>query len=291
MQQFKESGKVRFALPKGRMQENVLTLLSEAGIRISSGSRCYRPNSNLDAFEVKVLKPQNIVEMLHHGSRDIGFAGADWVTELGAELVDLLDTGLDPVRIVAAAPQTIASRFPNCGKQLVVATEYVRLAERWIAEKSLSAQCVRSYGATEVFPPEDADCIIDNTSTGSTLEANRLVIIDDLFQSTTHLYCDPRALENPQKREQIENLVLLIRSVLEARSRVMLELNVLAAQLETIVRLLPSMREATIAQLYRSDAYAVKSAVPRSSLTTLIPRLKQAGGMDIVISSLSQIVP
>jgi ATP phosphoribosyltransferase len=291
MQQFKESEKVRFALPKGRMQENVLTLLAEAGIRISSGSRCYRPSSSLDAFEVKVLKPQNIVEMLHHGSRDLGFAGADWVAELDVELVDLLDTGLDPVRIVAAAPQAIASRFPDCGKQLVVATEYVRLAERWINDRALNAQCVRSYGATEVFPPEDADCIIDNTSTGSTLEANGLVIIDELFQSTTHLYCDARALENPRKCEQIENLVLLIRSVLEARSRVMLELNVLAEELETIVRLLPSMREATIAQLYRSDAYAVKSAVPRSSLTTLIPQLKQAGGMDIVISSLSQIVP
>jgi ATP phosphoribosyltransferase len=291
MSEIREPGSIRLALPKGRMQESVLALLSEAGIRITSGNRSYRPKSNLADFEVKILKPQNIVEMLHLGSRDLGFAGADWVAELDADLVDLLDTGLDPVRIVAAAPPEIAAKFPRGNQHLILATEYVRLAERWVASRSLDACCVRSYGATEVFPPEDADCIVDNMSTGSTLEANNLVILDELMTSSTHLYCNANALEEPTKRGAIESFVLLVRSVLEARSRVMLELNVNASELGQIVDLLPSMREATIAQLYRSDAYAVKSAVPRASLPTLIPLLKQAGGMDIVISSLSQIVP
>jgi ATP phosphoribosyltransferase len=288
--EIRASSEIRLALPKGRMQDGVLALLAEAGIRITSGNRSYRPKSNLAQFEVKILKPQNIVEMLHLGSRDLGFAGADWVAELDAELVDLLDTGLDPVRIVAAAPHAVAARFPASDRRLVLATEYVRLAERWVASRSLDACCVRSYGATEVFPPEDADCIVDNMSTGSTLEANNLVVLDELMTSSTHLYCNARALDDPEKCEAIESFVLLVRSVLEARSRVMLELNVNAPELDRIVGLLPSMREATIAQLYRSDAYAVKSAVPRAALPTLIPKLKQAGGMDIVISSLSQIV-
>ena len=65
------------------------------------------PSITLPGCEVKMLKPQNIVEMLHAGSRDVGFAGADWVAELDAELVELLDTGLDPVRMVAAAPAAL----------------------------------------------------------------------------------------------------------------------------------------------------------------------------------------
>ena len=97
------SGVVHLALPKGRMQDNVLHLLAGAGIRLTLGRRGYRPSLSLGGFETKLLKPQNIVEMLHVGSRDVGFAGADWVAELEAELIQLLDTGLDPVRVVAAA--------------------------------------------------------------------------------------------------------------------------------------------------------------------------------------------
>src|SRR4051794_13018486 len=85
------------------MQENVLRLLEDAGIRLTFDRRGYRPTLSLEGFEAKLLKPQNIVEMLDVGSRDLGFAGADWVLEMGAELIELLDTGLDPVRIVCAA--------------------------------------------------------------------------------------------------------------------------------------------------------------------------------------------
>ncbi len=95
---------LRLALPKGRMQEGVFKLLEEAGIRIFASQRGYRPRLSIEDAEAKILKPQNIIEMLAIGSRDLGFAGADWVAELGADLVEVLDTSLDPVRLVAAAP-------------------------------------------------------------------------------------------------------------------------------------------------------------------------------------------
>src|SRR5258708_34524126 len=97
---------LRLGLPKGRMEAGVLSLLGDAGIRVRPGARGYRPDVSLPGAEAKMLKPQNIVEMLALGSRDIGFAGADWVAELegGADGVELLDTGLDPGELVAAAP-------------------------------------------------------------------------------------------------------------------------------------------------------------------------------------------
>ena len=72
---------------------------------------------------------------------------------------------------------------------------------------------MHSYGATEVFPPEDADCIVDNMATGETLKANGLVVVDQLMRSSTRLYANPRALEEPAKSARIETLVLLLRSV------------------------------------------------------------------------------
>ena len=73
---------LRFALPKGRMQTGVLSLLRECGIQITESNRSYRPLVSLPDVEAKILKPHNIVEMLLSGSRDIGFAGEDWVCEL-----------------------------------------------------------------------------------------------------------------------------------------------------------------------------------------------------------------
>ena len=285
------SDAVRLGLPKGRMSEGVTTLLADAGIRLRGDERGYRPTVNLQGFEVKVLKPQNIVEMLHHGSRDLGFAGADWVAELDGELVELLDTGLDPVRLVAAAPAALLLDGALPRRSLVVVSEYERLTRRWIAEQGLEATFVRSYGATEVFPPEDADCIVDNTSTGSTLRVNHLEIVAELMRSSTRLYANPAALEDPRRREAIENFTLLLRSVLEARTRVMLEVNVAADRLESVVAVLPCMREPTISTLFGDQGYAVKAAVPRAELPRVIPIVKSRGGTDIVVTALAQIVP
>ncbi|MBP7127055.1 ATP phosphoribosyltransferase [Myxococcota bacterium] len=285
------ASRIRMGLPKGRMQDGVLDLLRQAGIPVRIDARGYRPAVGWDRAEAKMLKPQNIVEMLGAGSRDVGFAGADWVAELDVPLEDLLDTGLDPVRLVAAAPATLLARgeLPR-DRELVVASEYERLARRWIATRGLRARFVRSYGATEAFPPEDADCIVDNTATGSTLQANGLVVLDELMRSSTHLYASPRSLEDPGRRRAIEDLVLLLKSVLEARRRVVLELNVAADRLEAVVGLLPAMREPTVSPLHGGGGYAVKVAVRREELPGLIPRVKAAGGTDLLVTAPSQIV-
>ncbi len=287
----KDKTAISLALPKGRMQEGVFQLMADAGLKVEATARSYRPSLALPNIDAKILKPQNIVEMLHLGSRDLGFAGADWVVELGAELVEVLDTGLDPVRVVAAAHSDllVAGKLPD--RKLVVASEYERLTLDWIRERSLSATFVRSYGATEVFPPEDADCIVDNTSTGSTLQSNDLKVVDVIMSSTTRLYANPQALNDPTSRSRIEDFVMLLRSVLEARRRVMVELNVGVEQLQAILKVLPCMREPTIASLHGDVGFAVRAAVPRPSLPALIPELKALGGTDVVVSSLTQIVP
>ena len=101
---------------------------------------------------------------------------------------------------------------------------------------------MRSYGATEVFPPEDADCIVDNTATGSTLRANWLSIVDTVITSSTRLYAHPSALECATKRDSVESFVTMVRSVLDARRRVMVEVNVSAENLEAVIEVLPCMR-------------------------------------------------
>ncbi len=282
---------LRLALPKGRMQAGVFGLLSDAGIEVRARDRGYRPSVSLAGLEAKVLKPQNIVKMLAHGSRDAGFAGADWVAELGADLVEILDTGLDPVSMVAAAPEDLLEDGKLPRRHLVVASEYETLTQQWIERAGLDATTVRSYGATEVFPPEDADLIVDLKATGSTLRANKLVVVDEIMASSTRLYASPRALEDPDRKRFLDEIVMLLGSVLEARQRVMVEVNVPADRLEDVIAVLPCMREPTMSPLHGGAGYAVKAAVPRDQLPEVIPEIKRRGGTDVVVTKLVQIVP
>lgn len=282
---------LRLALPKGRMQDKVHALLADAGLAVRAGARGYRPQIGLPGADVKILKPQNVVEMLQAGSRDVGFAGADWVRELGADLVEVLDTGLDPVRMVAAAPPGVLEDGGPPRRPIVVASEYERISRAWIAERRLDATFVRSYGATEVFPPEDADCIVDIVQTGDTLRANNLVIFDELGVSSTRMYASTFAYRCDRTRPSIERLAMLFRSVLEARARVMIEVNVAREDLERLVSILPCMREPTVAALHGGAGYAVKSAVPRDRLAVLIPEIKACGGTDLVVFAPAQIIP
>lgn len=291
MPPFSNSSLIHLAIPKGRIQERAIDLLSAAGIELRSGPRGYRPVPSVPGYEVKLLKPQTIVEMLAAGSRDVGFTGADWVEETNADLVELLDTELDPVRMVVAAPEHLLNNGVLPQGHLVVASEYPRLTRRWIRDKALDATFVRSYGATEVFPPEDADVIVDITATGETLTANGLVIVEVLLESSTRLYASRLAMDSPDKKIAIEALVLSLRSVIEARRRAMVELNVTPDELESVIEILPCMREPTIAYLHGGAGLSVKAAVPRSDLPHLIPALKERGATDIAVTRLEQIVP
>lgn len=303
---------LRIGLPKGRMQGKVIQLLADAGLPVSIDEREYRPrigNGSAGAvgspslqYEAKLLKPQNIVEMLASGSRDIGFAGADWVKELDADIVELYDTGMDPVSVVAAAPESLMARIGSiekpsipwieaCGRAPIIASEYQTIARKWMKKHISEATFIRSYGATEVFPPEDADLIVDNCATGSTLRANGLVIIDTIMKSSTRLYASRKAMENPAKREAAEALVLILRSVLEARKRVMLEVNVSQANLEAVISILPCLRSPTLSPLNDGKDFAVRVAAPKDMLAALIPEIKRRGGTDIVVTQLSQLVP
>jgi len=285
------SSDIRLALPKGHIKDGVIQLLADAGISVQQRSRNYRPSFSLSGYEVKILKPQSIVQMLDAGAREIGFTGADWVEELDADLEMLLDTGLDPVRLVAAAPPSVLDEdgsFPD--RKLVVASEYERITKKWIEESDVNAEFLLSYGATEVYPPEDADCIVDVTETGATLRANNLQIVDELRHSSTCMFAHPDVLDKPEKKEKIDRFVILLRSVLEARKRVMLEVNVSDEYVDNIIDLLPAMREPTVSSLHGEDGYAVKVAVERDKLPHLVPEIKKRGGTDVIVTDISQII-
>lgn len=272
---------LKIAIPKGKLQPAISELLEDIGIRLYGDARNYRPGCSDERLDVKLLKGQNIPSLIEIGQHDIGFAGLDWVAEQNADVEVINNLGFNPVRIVACIPEDwdVAELKK---RPIIVATEYMNLAKQYLDKQGFDYQLIRSYGATEVFPPEDADMVIDNTSTGTTIKANRLKIIDTVYRSSTQFIANKKTLNNPQKRAIIDDILLLMNGVLNARERVLLEMNCPKSAVSDIVELLPAMRSPTVSELYNSDAYSIRAAIPTKSAPSLIPQLIDAGAVDIL---------
>jgi ATP phosphoribosyltransferase len=284
---------LKLTLPTGRIQDKVMRLLEQIGISFFSSERSYRPVSTDPVIQAKTLKPQNIPALVALGRHDCGFSGHDWIYEQGADVVELLDLGFDPVRIVAAAPEELIDskrQFSGRNRQMIVASEYERLARDFIKQENLNAIYLHAYGATEALPPEDADIIIDNTASGTTLRHNRLQVIGELMKSTTRFFCNKAALEDPFKRKKLDEMTMLMKSTIQAREKVLIEMNVAADVFDKIVNDLPCMKAPTVSKLHNSDGYAIKIAVATCDVPDLIPRLVKLGATDILEYKVEKIV-
>ena len=281
--------KLKILLPKGRIYQNVIALLSGAGIKVDLPERAYRPTVNQDDLEAKVMKPQNIGKLLELGSHDVGFTGRDWIQETNADVEEIMDLGFDKVRIVAAVPNALNDKT-LAERKVIVATEYEQIARRWLESRKQEFLIVRTYGATEVFPPDDADMIIDNTATGRTLMENGLRIVDTILTSSTCMFASKKALQDPAKKQKIMELKMLFETVLAARSRVMLEMNVSEEKFDALVKGIPAMRSPTVSPLYGDNGYAIKIAVKKGDVPTLLPRLRELGATDILEYELRKVL-
>lgn len=287
--------KLKILLAKGRIYESVYSLLNEVGISIHLPDRQYFPTTNQEDLAFQVVKPQITSFLLANNKADVGFSGKDWVYENGVEdqVEEIMDLGFDPVRIVAAIPETV-DYDSLLKKSVTIATEYQVLSKKWVDEKKVDGTIFRTWGTSEGFVQDNPDSIaqilIDNTSTGSSLKANRLKIVDTLMTSSTRMYASKAAMADPEKKKKILELKMLFETVLNARDKVMLEMNCPKAKFDALVKGLPSMKSPTVSPLFGDDGYAIKIAVKKSEVPTLLPKLKDLGATDILEYSLRKVM-
>ena len=287
--------KLKILLAKGRIYESVYELLSDVGISIHLPDRTYFPTTNQEDLAFQVVKPQITSLLLANNKADVGFSGKDWVYENQVEndVVEIMDLGFDPVRIVAAIPE--ARDFDKLlSGQVTIATEYQILSRKWVENKKINGTIFRTWGTSEGFVQDTDDSIaqilIDNTSTGSSLKANRLKIVDTLMESSTRMYASKAAMEDPAKKQKIMELKMLFETVLNARNRVMLEMNCAEDKFDTLIKGIPSMKSPTVSPLFGGNGYAIKSAVKKSEVPTLLPKLQSLGATDIVEYELRKVM-
>jgi ATP phosphoribosyltransferase len=172
-----------------------------------------------------------------------------------------------------------------------VSTEYPALTRRFLAAHGVKAEVRASHGATEAKIPEIADAVVEITETGRALRAAGLRIIDTILESYTELIANPVSYADDAKRHAMRQLLTLLTGTLIARERVLVKLNVAETNLGSIIELLPAMKSPTVSRLYGDDAFAVEAVVPKHTINTLIPALKDHGATDIIELPIAKIVP
>ncbi|MEN3001089.1 MAG: ATP phosphoribosyltransferase [Armatimonadota bacterium] len=289
--------RLKLGLPKGSLQEATFNLFRKAGwdFRIPSG-RSYEPISDDAELETVLLRPQEIPLYVQDGILDAGITGYDWIQDCNADVHHVLELPYskqtrNPVRVVLAVHQD--SPFQQVadlqGKR--IATEYVRLTERYLQERGVQAQVEFSWGACEVKVPHLVDAIVVNTETGSSLKAHNLRVLEVLLVSTTRLIANHQAWQDPFKREKIESIALMLQGALNADRLVGLKMNVHESCLDSVLAILPALRKPTLSPLSDKGWYAVETIIDESVARDLIPRLRKAGAEGLVEYPLNKVIP
>ena len=171
-----------------------------------------------------------------------------------------------------------------------IATELVATTKRYLERHGVTAKVEFSWGATEVKPPELADAIVEVTETGSSLRANKLRIVETVLESNTQLIANKKAWDDTWKRSKLGDLKLLLDGAIAALGKVGLMLNVHESNLQNVLNVLPALKRPTVSHLSDDKWLAVNTILDESTVRTIIPRLKQAGGEGIVEYPLNKVV-
>jgi ATP phosphoribosyltransferase len=289
--------KLRLGIPKGSLEKATIELFRRSGWHIKVNGRSYFPDIDDPYISCSMCRAQEMSRYVADGTLDCGLTGLDWTMENDSQVEVVADlmyskSSQNPVRWVVAVPadSNIRALRDLAGKK--IATELVNYTRRYFAQRQIPVSVEFSWGATEAKVAAGlVDAVVEVTETGSTIRAHGLKIIHDLFQSNTQFIANPAVWQNnPVKREQMENIAVLLLGALRAENMVGLKMNIPEKQLPDIVALLPSLLAPTIASLYETDWFSVEVVVNQSEVRTLIPRLIRTGAQGIVEYPLHKVI-
>jgi ATP phosphoribosyltransferase len=287
--------KLKLGIPKGSLENATIDLFRRAGFAITTSSRSYFPAIDDPAIECMLIRAQEMARYVEDGILDAGLTGRDWIQENEADVVPVADLvyakqSFGKVRWVLAVPESSVFRRVQDLEGKVIATELVATTKRYLAQHGVKAKVEFSWGATEVKPPVLADAIVEVTETGSSLRANKLMIIDTVLESNTQLIANKASWEDPEKRQKLEDIRMLLQGAINALGKVGLMLNVHRDNLPGVLAVLPALKRPTISHLSDEEWLAVNTILDETTVRDIIPRLKQAGAEGIVEYPLNKIV-
>lgn len=284
---------VRLALPnKGRIAAPVMELVEKSGLHLpeTGGERRLILQTLDPHVEILFARPADIPEYVATGAADLGITGRDMVIERGSDVKDLLDLQSGRAKLVCAVLEDADIHSVRELEGAKVATEFPAITRDFFKKQGISVNVILVGGACEATPHLGiADAIVDLSSSGTTLRTNRLRVLADVLETSTHLIANRESLRT--KKEKIDEILLALESVVRARGQCYLMMNVKRTALEAVKNVLPSLSGPTVMDVAsKEDLVAVHAVVNEERVYTLINALRRAGAKDILVMAIQRMI-
>ena len=283
---------LKFAIPnKGRLSERTVQILNHAGLEIE-GADERKLYTNVKNLSVMFLRASDIVRFVHKGAVDVGVTGKDLVLEAGLDVRTVYELDFGHCRLSIAAPE--GSGFDSVDDikdGTVVATSFPNLTQKYFERLGKKVEITKISGAAEVTPHLGvADVISDLVSSGSTLRMNHLKEIGVITNSQAVVIANHESYKT--RRDEIDELVSAMRSVMDAENKKYLMADVPTAALDEVRRYFPGIAGPTVMNIAgREDVVAVHVVIDKDHVYDAIIRLKRLGASGILITPIDRMVP
>ena len=274
---------------KGRLNEQSMDLLADAGISASSGNRKLITKAKGFPMEILYLRDDDIPQAVAMGVADIGIVGMNEITEKGEKVEEILPLGFGACRISIAVPREVEYTGTEWLNGRRIATSYPNILRTFFAENGISAEIHEIAGSVEIAPAVGmSDAIFDIVSSGGTLIQNGLREVEQVFFSEAVLIATPDLPE--EKRADLDKLKFRPNSILDSRGMKYVLMNLPRTAVDQAVKILPGMKSPTLLPLTDPEWCSLHVVIPESELWEKIEQLKEIGAEDILILNLENII-
>jgi len=203
------------AFSKGRLLQPTIAFFKQLGIvsaALTPESRSLTFHVTEKNAKILLVRAVDVATYVEHGAADIGIAGKDLLLEQMCDVYEPVDLGFGHCRIVLAGPKEISARQKKPSK-LRIASKYPNITERYFLEKGIPIEIIKLYGSIELAPSVGlSEQIVDLSSSGETLRANKLSVIDEITECTARLIVNRASLKlkYPCIQELIEEVKTLL---------------------------------------------------------------------------------
>ena len=274
---------------KGRLFEDTMSLLSEAGIKVNTSRRTLLVQSSNFPIEVLYLRDDDIPQSVATGVADLGIVGQNEYEERHEDVEIVRPLGFSRCRLSLAIPKNIP--YPGLkwfeGKK--IATSYPGILRRFMQKNHIAADVHVITGSVEISPGIGlADAIFDIVSSGSTLVSNNLVEVETVMQSEALLIANPKLSE--EKREILDELLFRIEAVKQAEDKKYVLMNVPTDKVEEIVAVLPGAKSPTVMPLATEGWSSLHTVIEEKRFWEIIRQLKELGAQGILVVSIEKMI-
>ncbi len=275
---------IRIAIPnKGRLHDPTVSLFKEAGLPVLEGAtrKLFAKTTDPD-ITFLFARAADIPEYVQDGAADVGITGLDLISETGADVDVILDLEFGRAKLVLAVPDDSPITSPQDLEGMRVATEFPNITKRYFEELGVNIEIIKVSGACEMTPHVGiADAIVDISSSGTTLLTNHLKVIEDVFSSSVRLITNR---ESAAEKEKIQYIKTAIESVLHAKGKRYLMMNVPADKLDAVKAVLPGLAGPTVMKVESDDSIlAVHAVIDSDVIFSTVSKLKDVGACGILV--------